>query len=112
MKYILSLMVGILVIGGVAFIIRASTSDPTSSDQPSPSASAHTYSLIVISDSVSVVHANATTSQNIQGSTTVTQGDTITTSMTGRARLRWTDDTITTLEPNTTITIEQLTEIL
>ena len=35
-------MVGILVIGGVAFIIRASTSDPTSSDQPSPSASAHT----------------------------------------------------------------------
>jgi len=109
MKYILSLVVGILVIGGVAFIIRASISNPTSSDQPSPSASAYTYSLIVISDSVSVVHANATTSQNIQGSTTVTQGDTITTLATGRARLRWTDDTITTLEPNTTITIEQLT---
>jgi len=109
MKYILSLVICILVVGIVTFIIRASTSNPTSSEQPSPSTSVHTYSLIVISDSVSVVHANATTSQNIQGSTTVTQGDTITTSMTGRARLRWTDDTITTLEPNTTITIEQLT---
>lgn len=104
MKYFaIAATVLIVLVAGIAF--KSRQGNPTVAVTPSSE-----YRLIVLADMVSLTRVGTTTPEKVTGTTTVAQGDRITTSATGRARLRWPNDTVTTLEADTQITIQNLSD--
>ncbi len=102
MKKILIVFVGILVVaGGVWLSSRASRNQEGGVSEQ--------YRLIVLAGDVTLKRSDAA-EMAVTDVAEVSAGDQITTSATGRARLRWPNGTLTTIEEDSKITISELSD--
>lgn len=97
----LILAAGLVIIAGAVLAVRTHKG-PASKPEP--------YRLTAIADDVSWLRAGTTAPQAVHGTVTVAPGDTVTTSLAGRARMEWPNATVTTLEGNTQVVIRELAD--
>ena len=101
MKYFIGILAVVVVIAGVAVFRSHSGTSPVAQQNEE-------YRLAVIAGVVSLQHPDGAASTPVTDTALVVQGDRIVTSATGRARLTWPNGTITTLESNSDITLDNL----
>jgi|GEM_PF-6448720 len=99
------IIVGFVVLVGIAgFVMRSKKSVEVAPHADSG------YKLIVLAGDVSVIRSGKVVAQSIADSTEVTVGDQVNTSLTGRARLRWPNGTLTTIDEDSQVRIAELSD--
>ena len=99
------IIVGLLILVGIgAFVMRPKKSAEV---QVSPTSG---YKLVVLAGDVSVIRSGETARQTVGDSTEVATGDQVITSLSGRARLRWPNGTLTTIDEDSQVRIAELSD--
>lgn len=102
-------VIALIVVVLAGFVISRKGGSVATQTSPSTSATpAEDYTLSVITPTITLQKTGESTGTAVTGTVTVHQGDTITTSATGRARLRWPNGTTTTIESESSLVLTEL----